>query len=414
MDKIEKRNEIRIANQIEIINLLRRGKRTTTELAKRLGVSFTAISKIVDELVKNNLIKYSNKKESKSRGRNPVFVELNCDEGVICCVDLSSYFIRIVIASLDNQIIVEDRIPDFVFLSHESLEQIEQSIKKLLKAPEVNSRKLLSICIASPGLIRPDNFEYVYSRCLSGKATINPVAYLTNAFNVKVEMHNDVRSGCLAELKYGVFPHKLFNGLFIHIGFYSSLSLVLNGKIYDGSNGFAGETPVYDLEETDYKSRIWNSRFCPIFEITRTIQNEKNLPLTTVNSYVDIDKIVEDYKNGDQVTIKAVEESAKINAMTIFGLTTILDIEYVVIEGLILKFGESYLDLIKQYIGKLSSATVAIRARILSSGLKEEESSTIGACYQAASMYFLNSIENATKERINLSDFVIDKKYREM
>ena len=109
MDKIEKRNEIRIDNQIEIINLLRRSKRTTTELAKRLGVSFTAISNIIDELVKNNLIKYSSKKESKTRGRNPVFVELNCDEGVICCVDLSSYFIRIVIASLDNQIIMKKK-----------------------------------------------------------------------------------------------------------------------------------------------------------------------------------------------------------------------------------------------------------------------------------------------------------------
>lgn len=413
MDKIEKRNEIRIDNQIEIINLLRRNKRTTTELAKRLGVSFTAISNIIDELVKNNLIKYSSKKESKTRGRNPVFVELNCDEGVICCVDLSSYFIRIVIASLDNQIIVEDTIPDFAFLTQEHLEQIEQSIKNLLKRPEVKNRKLLSICIASPGLIRPDSYEYVYSRRLSGQTTINPVTYLTNAFNVKVEMHNDVRMGCLAELKYGVFPKKPFNGLFIHIGFFSSLSLVLNGKIYEGSNGFAGETPVYDLEEKNYKSRIWNSRFCPMFEISRTIQNEKQLPLTQANAYIDVNKIIEDYKNGDPVTVKAVEESAKINAMTIFGLATILDIEYVVIEGLILEFGESYLDLVKQFVGKLSSATVAIRARILSSGLKEE-SSMIGACHQAASMYFLESIENATKERINLSDFVIDKKYREI
>ena len=150
-----------------------------------------------------------------------------------------------------------------------------------------------------------------------------------------------------------------------------------------------------------------------MFEISRTIQNEKQLPLTQANAYIDVNKIIEDYKNGDPVTVKAVEESAKINAMTIFGLATILDIEYVVIEGLILEFGESYLDLIKQFVGKLSSATVAIRARILSSGLKEE-SSMIGACHQAASMYFLESIENATKERINLSDFVIDKKYREI
>ena len=413
MDKIEKRNEIRIDNQIEIINLLRRGKRTTTELAKRLGVSFTAMSNIIDELVRNHLIKYSSKRENKARGRNPVFVELNLDEGVVCSIDLSAYSIRIVIATLDNQIVVEETIPDLVFLTKEHLEQIEQAIKRLLKRPEVKNRKLLSICIATPGLIRPDSYEFVYSRRVDGYiTTINPVSYLTNAFNVKVEMHNDVRIGCLAELKYGVFPKRPFNGIFIHLGFYSSLSLILNGRIYEGTNGFAGEIPVYDLEENG-GANIWNSRFCPIFEIVRAIQKERGQPLITVNNYYDINSLIKDYKNGDPITVKAVQESAKINAVTIFALGTILDIEYVVIEGKILDFGEEYLDLVKQYIGKLSNTTLAVRARILSSGLKEE-SPMIGACYQAASMYFLNSIENATKERIDLPDFVIDKKYREI
>ena len=412
MDKIEKRNEIRIDNQIEIINLLRCGKRTTTELAKRLGVSFTAISNIVDELVKSRLIKYSNKKESKSRGRNPVFVELNCDDGVVCCVDLSAHFIKVVIASLDNQVIVEETIPDLVYLTIEHLEQIEHCIKKLLKTPEVNNRKLLSICIAAPGLIRPDTYEFVYSRRLSGQNIINPVSYFTNAFNVKVEMHNDVRIGCLAELKYGVFPKKPFNGLFIHIGFYSSLTLILNGKIYEGSNGFAGEVPNYDLEVNDI-SNVYNSRFYPLFEIVRTIEKEKGLPLTQVNNYFNLNKLVEDYKNSDPITVKVIQDSAKINAMTIFALTTILDIDYVVIEGKILDFGEDYLDLVKQNIGRLSFSTPAIRARILSSGLKED-SPMIGACHQAATMHFLSSIENITRERIDLPDFVIDKQYREI
>lgn len=412
MDKIEKRNEIRIDNQMEIINLLRRGKRTTTELAKRLGVSFTAISNIVDELVKSHLIKYSSKKEVKSRGRNPVFVELNCDEGVVCAIDLSSYFIRVVIATLDNQIVVEETIPDFVYLTTEHLEQIEQCIKRLLKAPEVKNRKLLSICIAAPGLIRPDTYEFVYSRCLSKQQnSINPVSYLANAFNVKVEMHNDVRITCLAELKNGVFPKTVFNGVFIHIGFYSALCLILNGKIYEGSNGFAGEMPIYDSIERDHI--IWNSRFYPIFEIARAIEKEKGLPLTQANTYLDLDKLVEDYKNGDPVTVKVLHESAKINAMTIFGLTTILDINYIVIEGKILEFGEDYLNLINQNLGRMSVATLPIRARIMSAGLKED-GQVIGACYQAATMHFLSSIENATKERIDLSDFVIDKKYREI
>lgn len=43
MDKSEKRNEVRISYQIEIIIILRKGKRTITEIANMLGISFTAI-----------------------------------------------------------------------------------------------------------------------------------------------------------------------------------------------------------------------------------------------------------------------------------------------------------------------------------------------------------------------------------
>ena len=411
MEKIEKRNEIRLSYQIDILNILRRGKRTITELASLLGVSFTAMTHIIDELVKIDLLKYTGKQQSKTPGRNPVYVELNCESGVVCSVDFSSFDIRIVISSLDSKIIVEKTINDVKFLTKDILEQIEAEIKDLLAKPEVNNRKLLSICIASPGLIRPDNFEFISSRRLNDLNMINPVKYLTNAFNVRVEMHNDVRLGCLAELKYGAFPKKPFNGLFIHIGFYSGLALIIDGKIYKGSNGFSGETPVYTGEDEITLGSRWNSRFFPITEINRIIQIKKNLPITRFEEYIDVEKIINDFNAGDKETVEAVEESAKRNAITIFGLAAILDIDYVVIEGKILNFGTKYLDLIRKDINEFASPE--IRSRIVVSGLKEE-CSTLGACYQASSIYFRDAIENSTRDRFDLTNFVLAEKYREL
>ena len=411
MEKIEKRNEVRLSYQIEILNLLRKGKRTITELANLLGVSFTAMTNIIDELVKSDLLKYSAKQQSKTRGRNPFFVELNCDKGVVCSVDLSSFDIRIVISTLDTKIIVEKTIKDVKFLTKDILEQIETEIKDLLAKPEVNNRKLLSICIASPGLIRADNFEFISSRRLKDLNVVNPVKYLTNAFNVRVEMHNDVRLGCLAELKYGAFPKKTFNGLFIHIGVYSGLTLIIDGKIYKGSNNFSGETPVYVGDDEITLGSRWNSRFFPISEINWAIQRKRGEPHTSFNEYIDIDKIIQDYNSGDKDTVEAVEESAKRNAITIFGLTAILDIDYIVIEGKILNFGTKYLDLIRKDINEFASPE--IRSRILVSGLKEE-CSTLGACYQASSIYLRDAIENSTRDRFNLPNFVLGEKYREL
>ena len=411
MERFEKRNEIRIAYQLEIINLLREGKKTITELAHNLGISFTALSNIVDELVKTKLLICSEKKQSKTRGRNPVYVEINCDDGVICSIDFSSYDIRIAIASLDSKIIVEDYINDVKFITKEHLEQIEQIINTLLRKPEVKNRKLLSICIASPGLIRPDNYEFVASRRLQSGQTINPASYFTNAFNVKVEMHNDVRVGCLAEMKYGAFPKKLFNGLFVHIGFSSGLALIINGKIYEGSNGFSGETPVFYGDDKITQESQWNTRFFPICEIDSAIKRYRNIPIGGTAEYINLNKIIEDYKKDDEITVKAVDESAKRNAMTLFGLATVLDIDYVVIEGKILEFGSEYIDLIRKDINTFSS--MGIRTRIATSGLKEE-CSTLGACYHAATMHFLDAIEKITKERIDLPEFELGNRYKEI
>jgi len=411
MEKLEKRNKIRISYQFEILNLLRKGKHTITELADSLNISFTAISHIVEELEAEKIILTSNKNRSKKRGRYPAYVELNCDDGVVCSVDFSFLDVRVVIASLQSEIVVEETIPSVKYLNKETLSQVEACIKDLLKKPEVTNRKLLSICIACPGLIRPKDYEIVFSRRLSDSNIIHPFLYFANAFNVSVEMHNDVRIGCLAELKVGAFPKKLNNGLFIVIGPYAGLALVINGKIYQGSNGFSGETPVYVWDDDFVANSRWNSRFFSLLEIERSIKRNKNMPLPGPDELINVKQLIEDYKKGDKETVAAVEESAKRNAITIFGLATILDIDHIVIGGEILEIGSQYLDLIRKGIDEFS--TSEIRTRILASGLNNEHS-TIGSCHQATSIYFLEAIEAFTKKRFNLSEFSLGEEYRDI
>ena len=71
MESNESQIEVRIKHQIEILNFVRRGKATITELANNLEVSFTATSKIVDELVREGLLIYSSKNKKAGRGRRP-------------------------------------------------------------------------------------------------------------------------------------------------------------------------------------------------------------------------------------------------------------------------------------------------------------------------------------------------------
>ena len=415
MENAGKQNDIRIRHQMDIMNLLRKGRTTLTDIAEYLDVSFTAARKIVDELVQNNLVVYSSKNKTPVRGRKPVFVEINNKIGVVGVVDFSSNDAHILLATLDSTIVVEERIPNAPLITRQVLTQAEEIIRKLLLEPEVDNRPLLSICVISPGIMRADDYEYVSSRVVNPAdiAKVNPVLHFSNAFNVKVEMHNDVRIGCFGELKYGAFPKDNFDGMFIHLGISSGLALVFGGRIYKGSNNFSGETACYNWSSDDkaLKESFWNSRFFPLWEINQRIRAAHGEDLKKDIDYVDVDKIVKDYHDGDSVTIDAVRESAKRNAITIIGLATILDVEYIVIEGQILKLGSEYMDLVRQYLSEFSE--IELRARLLVSTLKDQ-CEVLGACYQATNIFLFDKVESITKQRTKSNKFVLDKYYKEI
>jgi len=415
MENTGKQNDIRIKHQMDIMNLLRKGRTTLTDIAEYLDVSFTAAKKIADELEQNKLIIYSSKNKSPLRGRKPVFVEINNKIGVVGGVDFSSSDVHIVLATLDSTVVVEEFIPEVHCLTRQVLIQVEEVIRKLLSKQKVNGRPLLSICIISPGIIRDDGYEFVSSRIVNPQDLdkVNPVLHFSNAFNVKVEMHNDVRIGCFGEIKYGAFPKENFDGLFIHLGISSGLALIFGGKIYRGSNNFSGETASYNWSSDDkvLKESFWNSRFFPLWEINQRIRAANGEELEKNIDYVDVDKIVEGYKNNDPIIIDAIQESAKRNAITIIGLATILDVEYIVIEGQILKLGSEYMDLLRQYASEFSEKE--IRSRLLTTALNDQ-GEILGACYQATNIFLFEKVESMTKERTKSNKFVLDRDYREI
>ncbi len=421
MESNESQIEVRVKHQIEILNILRREKATITELANSSDISFTAMSKIVDELVQERLLIYSGKNKTSGRGRKPIGVEINNDLGVVCVIDFASRDARIILSTLDSKIVVEEYIPAFGLITKELLNKVEGIIRKLLDAPEVNKRPLLSICIVSPGIIRPDDYSFVDSRLVSSDhiGKVNPVSYFANAFDVKVEMHNDVRIGCYGELKYGVFPKEVFNGLFIHLGHASGLALIINGKIYTGSHNSSGETACYAENSGDeiLNSSFWNGRFYPLGEINNRIhelniekEGKYNSDLKRNFNY-DLDKILEGFNNNDKSIVRAVEESAKRNAITIIGLATILDVEFIVIEGKILSLGEHYVNLMRKYISDFNQKD--LRTRIIISTLKED-CEVLGACYKATSIFLFDKLEAIAKKRTKSSKFVLDKSFKEL
>ena len=381
----------RVDNQLKIINLLRRGPQSIYFLAEHADISFTATNKIVDQLASFDIVtKLPLIPSEKKRGRFPSLVSLNTSVGVTCAIDLSSQDLIITLNDLMGTVLAKRTINNATFVEEETLGQITTAIKEMLLEKEVENRPLLGICIASPGLISKTTGEIDVSFRIKVASSISLNNYFFNQFGVKTNIYNDVKISCLGETIYGCVPKGTKSFLYVHLGNGCGSALVVDGKIHQGKNGFSGE--LSNIKDNNTNNRLYGLRSltAEAARIDPSLQYDPNY------STIDIEKMKEDYKNGNPSLLKAIDEMARLNAIQLIAYNDMLDLEYIIIEGPMLLFKEKFKESLLKYINYYDM--VEFRAKILFSSLNES-SSLMGAIYQANSIYFLDKLEEITNIR---------------
>lgn len=395
-------NNLRVANQLRVIEALRNKPETCPALAKALSLSGVAIKHITDELLKENIIVSYGIKSPKNRGRKATLLSLNNDVGVLCAIDLSGRDLAVAITDVSNNIIVEDAARNILYIDDEALEKVAQIVKNLLSSPLVKKRKLLGICVSTPGEFDNVTYDFIYAPRYVG--TINNIKrFFEDRFQVEVNIYNDINLGLLGEQRYGSIPNSANDVYFVFLDYVAGSSLLLNGKIFEGARGHAGEPASYP-KDSEFTKNLFSGRFYTINDIYAYIhEHAKDYPnepfyLTDPFSF---EQIATKYKEGDPLISEAIEYSAKINAIQLIAVSNLLDLEYICLEGKMLELGATYTDLIIHYFRKYDANHT--RAQILFSSL-DSAANMLGAIYQASNMYFLNLFAMLAAKRTNSSD----------
>jgi predicted NBD/HSP70 family sugar kinase len=211
---------------------------------------------------------------------------------------------------------------------------------------------------------------------------------------VETSIYNDIKLACIAEKKAGTIPSNINDVLYIHIGETSGTAMMINGKIYNGANGFSGEISIYNnVDELSSTTRtnklysLWRTK-------SRILEAKKSNETLNDGDELDINEIVQDYLRGDKETAEIIEESAKYNAISIIGYADLLDVEYVVVGGDITKFGENYRELLLHYVNLYDARE--FRPRLVFSSLGED-ACLKGAIYQVKNNFFVNLFKKMSK-----------------
>ena len=240
LDEENDMNVVELKNNFQkrkiIKNLFLYGAMTNTDLGKFVKLSTPKIISLLNELKAEGLVEELGQGNS-SGGRRPNLYGNKEDAFYIIGISINLYKTSVSIFNAKNQKITDDHILTLT-ISHGTsiIDPIVDFTENVIREKQIPREKILGIGIEMPGMVDSEtgiNKTYMVSP--------EPVAEIfQKKFGIEVFIENDAKARAFAELRFGL-AHARKNVLAVHLDWGIGLGIIVNGKLYKGRDGFAGE-----------------------------------------------------------------------------------------------------------------------------------------------------------------------------
>lgn len=236
-------------NKLKLIkNLYLKGSNTAGEICHEVGISLPTVNSLLGDLMASGEVIKHGRAESQG-GRKPDLYKLSENSFFITSVDINKFRVRVAIYNSNNSKVSESEILKITLNNEKNtFEKICEFIMDHQKNSGIALEKIIALGISMPGLI--DSITGVNHTYLKfGEKSL--VENFENRMGMKVFLENDARAMTLAEFKFG-HNDQYKNVLGIFIGWGIGLGIIIDGKIYQGASGFAGEfshSPIFESKE---------------------------------------------------------------------------------------------------------------------------------------------------------------------
>lgn len=219
-----------------IKNLFLHGAMTNTDLGKFVKLSTPKIISLLNELKEEGIIEELGQGNS-SGGRRPNLYGNREDAFYIIGISINLYKTSVTIFNAKNQKVTDYQIlTQPISLGTGIIDSIVEFTENVISEKQIPREKILGVGIEMPGMV--DSATGINkTHMLSDR----PVAEIfSEKFGLKVIIENDAKARAFAELRFGL-AHSKKNVLAIQLDWGIGLGIIVNGKLYKGRDGFAGE-----------------------------------------------------------------------------------------------------------------------------------------------------------------------------
>ncbi len=281
---------------------------------------------------------------------------------VICGVDLGGTKLAAALFRLNGDIIDNELTHDHINSTHDGIVSIiADLVKKLVIRNNLDFSDFLGVGVGLAGhilhreglIITSSNFPKNFYRYPLVRKLEKELP------GIKVYLDNDANTQALGEYKYGAgagYDSMVYMTVSTGIG----AGIVLNGKMYRGRSGTAGEIghSIIDMD-SDMQCSCGNNGclmalssglFFPELYRRKLVKGIKSSLGITPDSAGNVDGhiIRKGFAAGDPVSVSIVEDSADMVGVGVFNIFQLLNPDIVVLGGGLMNFGDSFKNRIDQ------------------------------------------------------------------
>ena len=232
---IEKSQKLRT----EIIKqLYYRSPLSLTELSRLTKKSLPSITALVNTLVAEGYVIDQGLAPSTGGRRAQMFLLNPKKQKFIVAVAMDQIITRMVIYNLANEVVVPvTKLNLDVANEADGVEKLLAFIQQGLAESGISKLDLLGVGIGMPGFVNAEKGVNYYLKPKNGS---NILEYLSSGLDLQVCIYNDSSLIAMAEMYFGAAIDKK-HVMVINIGWGTGLGMIVNGQLYRGSRGYAGE-----------------------------------------------------------------------------------------------------------------------------------------------------------------------------
>jgi predicted NBD/HSP70 family sugar kinase len=384
-------------NLMTVMAIRQHGVLSRSNIAEQIGYSNAKITGVVNDLIEQNILLEMDEAKS-SGGRRARYVGFNPDFGYIVTINIGVTKLELALIDFGENIRIRRMLPINIKDGPETiLTEICSFILDRIQQLKIPLEKIFAFVATLPGAIDSETqtpFETPLMPTWAGYQIEN---HLSQAFPYAViQIENDANALAFGELRKGI-AQEVKNFIYVKVGTTISAGIIINGKIYRGANGRAGDIGQMYVEAINFEGEV--AEIIPLNLIASGAAIAQQAREAVENNY---DTLLTEYElaeitarevgqiaaKGDEFANQIIQQSGEVIGKSIANIVNFLDPELILIGGSVSNIGRQFLASIRRSILERSPALTTHNLRIEQATLASE-ASTLGAMALALESVFV-------------------------